>query len=79
MEPEAIRALAKQAFMPKGSTPDELAATRLASADVATSFEAWRLLRDDQRLTRPKAAAAMADAVTVLLSTHPAPAEETTR
>ncbi len=59
--------------------PADTAAARLAAADIATSFEAWRLLRDDQRLTRPKAAAAMADAVTVLLSTHPAPAEEPNR
>ena len=59
--------------------PADTAAARLAAADIATSFEAWRLLRDDQRLTRPKAAAAMADAVTVLLSTQPAPAEEPNR
>lgn len=59
--------------------PADTAATRLAAADIATSFEAWRLLRDDQRLTRPKAAAAMADALTVLLSTPPAPAEEPNR
>lgn len=42
------------------------AATRLAAVDVATSFEAWRLLRDDLRLSRPRAAAAMATTVTAL-------------
>jgi AcrR family transcriptional regulator len=54
--------------------PDDVAAMRLATADVATSFEAWRLLRDDQRLTRPKAAAAMTDALTLLF--HTATTEE---
>ncbi len=51
-----------------GSMSPALAAQRLALADVATSFEAWRLLRDDQHLTRAKATAAMADALTVLLT-----------
>jgi TetR/AcrR family transcriptional regulator of autoinduction and epiphytic fitness len=46
--------------------PADEAATRLAAADVATSFEAWRLLRDDLRLTRPKAAEAMATTITAL-------------
>lgn len=48
--------------------PTDTAALRLAALDTATSFEAWRLLRDDQRLTRPAAAAAMAEAVVALLS-----------
>ncbi|MEN9645707.1 MAG: hypothetical protein RL238_2376 [Actinomycetota bacterium] len=55
--------------------PDPVAAARLAAADVATSFEAWRLLRDDQRLTRPKAAAAMTEVLTLLFT----PAQEPTR
>jgi AcrR family transcriptional regulator len=54
--------------------PDDVAAMRLSAADVATSFEAWRLLRDDQRLSRPKAAAVVADALTALF--HTAPTEE---
>ncbi len=50
-----------------GSMSPALGAQRLALADVTTSFEAWRLLRDDQHLTRAKATAAMADALTALL------------
>lgn len=49
--------------MPPGS-----AAGRLAAADVVASFESWRLLRDDQRLTRSAAATAIAEALTALLS-----------
>jgi len=56
--------------------PADVAALRLASADVATSFEAWRLLRDDQRLSRARAAAAVADNLTLLFS-HPATAPHT--
>lgn len=47
--------------------PSAVAETRLAAADVATSFEAWRLLRDDQRLTRAKATAVFADSLAALL------------
>jgi len=50
------------------SLPTAVAASRLASADVVTSFESWRLLRDDQRLSLAKASAAVADALTALLS-----------
>lgn len=50
------------------------AATRLAAADVATSFEAWRLLRDDQRLSRAAATAAMAETLTLLFTS---PIQET--
>lgn len=53
--------------------PPALAAARLATADVIASFESWRLLRDDQHLTRSKAAAAVAEALTALL----APADHT--
>jgi AcrR family transcriptional regulator len=59
-----------------GSMPPAVGATRLAAADVATSFETWRLLRDDQRLTRQKAAAAMTEVLT-LLFTDPATQEPT--
>jgi len=63
-------------FAPELSAmPDAVAAARLAAADVATSFESWRLLRDDQRLTRPKAAAAMTDVLTLLFT----PAQEPQR
>lgn len=64
-------------FAPElAALPDAVAAARLAAADVATSFEAWRLLRDDQRLTRQKAAAATTEALTALFT---APAQESTR
>lgn len=56
--------------------PDDVAAMRLAAADVITSFESWRLLRDDQRLTRPKAAAAVVEALTALF--RPVTSEDTT-
>jgi AcrR family transcriptional regulator len=46
-----------------------IAASRLAAADVATSFETWRLLRDDQQHSPSAAAAVMADALEVLLTT----------
>lgn len=59
-----------------GAMPDAVAGSRLAAADVATSFESWRLLRDDQRLTRPKASAAMTEVLT-LLFTDPATQEPT--
>jgi AcrR family transcriptional regulator len=49
--------------------PEQIAAARLSAADVATSFEAWRLLRDDQRLTSQRAMAAMAESLTVLFHT----------
>jgi AcrR family transcriptional regulator len=49
------------------------AAHRLAVADVTASFESWRLLRDDQQLTRAKASAAMGDALTILFT---APTED---
>ena len=57
--------------------PDDVATMRLAAADVVASFESWRLLRDDQRFTRPKATAAMADALTALF--QPVTSEDTTR
>jgi AcrR family transcriptional regulator len=54
-----------------GALPAALAALRLAAADVVTSFEAWRLLRDDQRMSRARAVAAITDNLTLLFS-HPA-------
>ena len=57
-----------------GALPVSVASLRLAAADVATSFEAWRLLRDDQRLSRARAAAAIADNVTLLLTSSEPPA-----
>ncbi len=64
-------------FAPElAAMPEAVAAARLSAADVTTSFEAWRLLRDDQRLTRQKAAAATTEALTALFT---APAQEPTR
>lgn len=48
--------------------PDELADPHLlAAADVLCSFEAYRLLRDDQRLSAEQAAAVLTEALTRLL------------
>jgi AcrR family transcriptional regulator len=48
--------------------PEDVAARRLAAADVAMSFESYRLLRDDQRLTRRRASEALVEALTLLLT-----------
>jgi AcrR family transcriptional regulator len=45
-----------------------LAAQLLATADVLTSFESWRLLRDDQRLTIDEAIAALTNSLCALLT-----------
>ena len=44
------------------------AASALAAADVVSSFEAHQLLREDQRLSRAKAAAVLTDSLTRLLT-----------
>lgn len=55
-------------FTPElAAMPAATAASRLAAADVLTSFEGWRLLRDDQHLSVPDASAALADALTRLM------------
>lgn len=73
-----LRAQVATLFAPElDAMPDAVADARLAAADLTTSFESWRLLRDDQRLTRPKASAAMTEVLT-LLFTSPA-AQEPTR
>ena len=41
----------------------------LAAVDVLCSFESWQLLRDDQKLSREDAAAALTESVTALLHT----------
>ena len=38
----------------------------LAAADVLCSFESWQLLRFDQSLSRPKAAAALVESLSAL-------------
>lgn len=43
---------------------------RLAAADIATSFESYRLLRDDHRLSRSATATAMTETLVALLSTR---------
>jgi AcrR family transcriptional regulator len=45
------------------------AGSALAAADVLCSFESYRLLRDDQSLSRPRAAAALTAALTALFDT----------
>jgi len=57
-------------FAPElASMPDAVAASRLAAADVAASFESWWLWRDDQGLTTKKAAAVLTDTLLVLFTT----------
>ena len=48
------------------------AATALAAADVLCSFESYRLLRDDQSLTRARATATLTSALAALV-THEGP------
>lgn len=62
-----LRAQLSRLFAPELERLGSLAAARLAAADTLTSFESWLLLRDDQRLTRAKASAAMIDALVALL------------
>ena len=62
--------------------PAAAALARLAMADIATSFEAWRLLRDDQGLSRASATMAMTEALAALFgpsSSDIAPTTRTTR
>jgi AcrR family transcriptional regulator len=49
------------------------AASVLAAADVLCSFEGYRLLRHDQRLTRARTAAVVADSLTRLLTPEARP------
>lgn len=59
-------------FAPElAAMPKPVAAARLAAADVLTSFESWRLLRDDQRLSLAAAARAMSDGLASLLTAPP--------
>jgi AcrR family transcriptional regulator len=53
--------------------PPSVASARLAAADVVTSFESWRLLRDDQRLSIANASSAISEALTTLFT---APSQE---
>jgi AcrR family transcriptional regulator len=53
----------------------EAAVARLAAADVITSFESWRLLRDDQRLSLATAGTVMRDAMTALFAAADPPEE----
>ncbi len=63
-----LRSQLARLFAPELERLGPLSATRLAAADILTSFETWLLLRDDQRLTRAKASAAMADGLVALLT-----------
>ena len=48
--------------------PTSVAASRLAAADVVASFESWRLLRDDQRLSITAASQALRESLTILFT-----------
>lgn len=54
------------------------AAARLAAADVVASFESWRLLRDDQRLSLAAASNAISESLTTLFTipSHEGPSPE---
>lgn len=49
----------------------EVAARRLALADVATSFESYRLLRDDQRLSIADTRSALTESLNLILKGDP--------
>jgi AcrR family transcriptional regulator len=62
-----LRLQIAELFAPElAALPQPVAAARLAAADVACSFEAWRLLRDDQGLTSACAVAALNESLLVL-------------
>jgi AcrR family transcriptional regulator len=48
--------------------PPSAAASRLAAADVVASFESWRLLRDDQRLSITTASQTLRESLTILFT-----------
>lgn len=55
--------------------PASARASRLAAADVLASFESWRLLRDDQRMSLTAASQALRESLTILFT---APSQEGT-
>jgi hypothetical protein len=64
-----LRNQVAELFAPElAALPDAVAETRLAALDVVTSFEGYRLLRDDQGLTRAAARTTLTDAITRLLT-----------
>lgn len=67
-----LRAQVRRLFAPElGAMAPEQAASTLAAIDVLCSFEAWELLRFDQRLTAPRAEAALRAALHRLLPPEP--------
>jgi AcrR family transcriptional regulator len=63
-----LRMQVAEVFAPElAARPATDAATTLAALDVVTSWEAYRLLRDDQQLSQRAAVAAMTTAVARLL------------
>jgi AcrR family transcriptional regulator len=65
-----LRSQIADLFAPQLARLAPAAATRrLAAADVATSFEVWRLLRDDHGLGPTATAATMAEALSLMFST----------
>jgi AcrR family transcriptional regulator len=64
-----LRNQVAELFAPElAALPDAVAEARLAALDVVTSFEGYRLLRDDQGLTRAAARTTLTDAITRLLT-----------
>lgn len=54
----------------RASLGKDTADRRLAAADVVTSFESYRLMRDDHRLSRTSTVTSMSDALVALFSTR---------
>lgn len=64
-----LRTQIRRVFAPElGVLPAARAGALLAAADVLLSYESYALLRHDQGLSRPKAAAAMVEGLTALFA-----------
>jgi len=67
----SLRNQLRRTFEPELTALGEAqASTVLATADALCSFEVYRLLRHDQRLTRARASAVLTDSLTRLLSSN---------
>ncbi len=74
-----LRGVVQRLFAPELAAMDEeRAADVLSALDVLTSFEAYELLRDDQKLSKARQARALSTAMAQLLL-PPAPARATRR
>lgn len=71
---EYLRDQVRSFFAPEFDAMEPGGAQRaLAMADVVTSFESWRLLRDDQGLDREETTRSVADALITILQTGARP------